>query len=187
MYFLMILHLNRLSDQPRQTLMTEFLIYVLSMSVLQNFQAWIPDTGHKMKVWFWIRQLGYWNRGGRAWLNSGSLENACGLCLSYSVAYSSCSIGYSVASRAGDSHVSAGGSGKRENTQVIYRETERWGKGNKRSVTERETMKDRRRWGGRRNGWREREGEWKKEIDTERTAVGQSYIAIVITSKINAH
>lgn len=32
----------------------------------------------------------------------------------------------------------------------------------------------------------EKENE-KKEIDTERTAIGQSYIAIVITSKINAH
>ena len=77
MYFLMIPHLNRLFDQAKQTLITEFLIYVLLMSVLQNFQAWIAGTGHKMKVWFWLRELGYWNRGGRAWLNSGSLENAC--------------------------------------------------------------------------------------------------------------
>ena len=36
-----------------------------------------------------------------------------------------------------------GDSGKRENTQVIYKETEIWGKGNNRSVAEREAMKDR--------------------------------------------
>lgn len=190
MYFLMIPHLNRLFDQAKQTLITEFLIYVLLMSVLQNFQAWIAGTGHKMKVWFWLRELGYWNRGGRAWLNSGSLENACGLCLSYSVVYSLCSIGYSIASRARDSHLMSlrGDSGKRENTQVIYKETEMWGKviidlwqKEKLWKTDGDEGDD----GMGRE--KEREWEWKKEIDTERTAIGQSYIAIVITSKINAH